>query len=149
MSVSVRQATIHDIEHLVPLFDGYRQFYGKTADLGLAREFLLERFKHHESVVFLATDSAGCGIGFTQLYPSFSSVRAARTYILNDLFVVPAARRKGVAVHLMKQAAEFGRAIGAVRLSLSTARTNEAAQNLYESLGWKRDEAFCEYGLVL
>lgn len=149
MSVSVRQATIQDIEQLVPLFDGYREFYGKPSDPGLARAFLLERFRHHESVVFLATDPEGAGVGFTQLYPSFSSVRMARTYILNDLFVVPSVRRKGVAAQLLKQAAEYGRAAGAVRLSLSTAHANKAARQLYEVLGWKRDEAFCEYGLVL
>ncbi|MBV8156205.1 MAG: GNAT family N-acetyltransferase, partial [Dyella sp.] len=50
MSFSVRQATIHDVDLVVPLFDAYRQFYGKPADLELARRFLLERFQHHESV---------------------------------------------------------------------------------------------------
>lgn len=145
----VHQATVHDIDRIAPLFDAYRQFYGKTSDIVLARTFLAERFKHNESVIFLALSSAGVGIGFTQLYPSFSSTRAARTYILNDLFVLPEARRMGVAALLLNEAARFGRASGAVRLSLSTALTNTPAQKLYESLGWKRDEAFCEYGLVL
>ncbi|WP_266181182.1 GNAT family N-acetyltransferase [Dyella humicola] len=149
MSYTVRQATIHDLDIVVPLFDGYRQFYGKPGDLELARRFLHERLQYQDSVVLLAIDEEGRGIGFTQLYPLFSSVRAARTYLLNDLFVVPVARRAGVAVALMREAGDFARAMGAVAMSLSTAHTNTSAQRLYESLGWKRDEHFREYNLPL
>lgn len=149
MPVIIKQATIHDVGRIAPLFDAYRQFYGKTSDIELARVFLTDRFKHQESIIFLAIDGADVTLGFTQLYPAFSSTRAARTYILNDLFVVPEARRTGVAKALLEEAARFARIAGAVRLSLSTAHTNISAQKLYESLGWKREEAFCEYGLVL
>lgn len=149
MSQAIRQATIHDLDQLAPLFDGYRQFYGKTSDIGLARDFLAERFRHHESVIFIAVDSANSGIGFTQLFPSFSSTRAARIYILNDLFVVPEARRGGIAAQLLSAAATYAKAVGAARLGLSTAHTNKSAQKLYESLNWKRDNDFCEYTLVL
>lgn len=147
MSITVRQATIHDLDLVAPLFDAYRQFYGKPADAAAARGFLRERFRHHESVVFLAVDSEGEGVGFTQLYPLFSSVRVARTYLLNDLFVAPQARRSGVAAALIHEATAFARAVGAAGMSLSTAHTNEAAQRLYESLGWRRDMDFREYSL--
>ncbi|WP_049623313.1 GNAT family N-acetyltransferase [Frateuria defendens] len=149
MSFHVRQATIHDLDRVAPLFDAYRQFYGQGADLARARGFLAERFAHHESVILLALDEAGQGVGFVQLYPSFSSVRTVRTYVLNDLFVAPAARRQGVAAALLRAAAEYGRAMGVASLSLSTAHDNFAAQRLYESLGWKHDEQFREYGLTL
>lgn len=149
MSVVVRQATIYDVQQVAPLFDAYRQFYGKTSDIELARAFLADRFRHQESIIFLAENGTEAALGFTQLYPSFSSTRAARIYVLNDLFVVPEARRTGIAKILLEAAARFGRASGAAKLSLSTALTNHAAQRLYESLGWKRDEAFCEYGIAL
>ena len=148
MSIAVRQATIHDLDLVAPLFDDYRQFYGQPADLGLAQRFLRERFQHHESVVLLAMDEEGEGAGFVQLYPLFSSVRAARTYLLNDLFVAPMARRRGVAAALMHEAMDYARAVGAVGMSLSTAHANEPAQRLYESLGWKRDEQFREYSIA-
>ncbi len=147
--ITVRQATIEDLGKLVPLFDAYRRFYGEHSDVDVARRFLAERFRHHESAVFLAVDSHDEAAGFVQVYPMFSSVSARRTYILNDLFVTQAARRRGVASLLLRRAAEFGRAMGAVRLSLSTALTNQAGQKLYESLGWERDEAFCHYDLTL
>lgn len=149
MSVVVRRAIAADLDAVAPLFDAYRQFYGKAADLELARRFLSDRFTLGDSVVLIAEQPGGTAVGFVQLYPSFSSVRAARIYILNDLFVVPAARKQGVGSLLLKSAAEFAREAGAVRLKLSTAVTNVTAQRLYESLGWKRDEEFYEYGLGL
>ena len=149
MSVTIAQATIYDVDRIAQLFDAYRQFYGKSSDVALASAFLAERFRLRESVVFVATDNDGAAVGFTQLYPSFSSTEAARTYILNDLFVIPEARRLGVGKLLLEEAARFGRTVGAVGLSLSTGLTNTPAQKLYESLGWKRDQSFCEYGLAL
>lgn len=149
MSFAVRQATIHDLDTVVPLFDGYRQFYGQPSDLARARDFIAARFHHAESVILLALDAEGAGLGFTQLYPLFSSVRCTRRYLLNDLFVSPAARRRGVAAALLKAAAEHGRAMGVAGLSLSTSHDNHAAQRLYESLGWKLDTEFREYSLSL
>lgn len=149
MSFQTRQASVADIETLVPLFDAYRVFYGKPSDAALARAFLLERFQHSQSIIFLALQDSGAAIGFTQLYPSFSSVSAARTFILNDLFVVPEARRTGVAAQLLVAAADYGRAVGAIRLSLSTATSNASAQALYVSEGWVRDADFHAYSLTL
>lgn len=149
MSFQIHHASIDDLDTLVPLFDGYRQFYRQASDPARARAFLAERMAKHESQILLALDDAGAALGFTQLYPLFSSVRAVRTWLLNDLFVAAAARRQGVAKALLIAAAEHARSLGAASLSLSTALDNAPAQALYESLGWQRDQGFCEYGLVL
>jgi ribosomal protein S18 acetylase RimI-like enzyme len=149
MRFLVRQATIHDLDTLVPLFDGYRTFYRQASDPERARDFLAERFVRQQSLILLACDEHGTGLGFTQLYPVFSSVRTVRTYLLNDLYVAPDARRHGVAKALLTAAADHARALGAASLSLQTAVDNAPAQALYESLGWKRDREFCEYGLML
>ena len=148
MPLSIQPATVHDLDLIVPLFDAYRAFYGRPSDLARARAFLAERFAHHESIIFVARDGSGA-VGFTQLYPVFSSVSCTRKYLLNDLFVVPAARRGGAGRALLVAAADFARAQGAASLSLSTGVNNAAAQRLYESLGWTRDESFHEYNLVL
>ncbi len=147
-SLMIRQATVNDLDTLVSLFDLYRQFYRQPSDLAGARQFLLARFEHNQSVIFIAfhQDSP---VGFVQLYPSFSSTAMARTFILNDLFVVPEGRRRGTGAALLAKAAEYGKAVGALRLSLRTELTNMTAQHLYESLGWKRDNVFCGYELNL
>ena len=145
----MRQATIFDLDRLAPLFDEYSQFYRKPGDPGLARQFLRERFQHNQSIIFLAERHDGSAVGFTQLFPSFSSVSAARIFILNDLFVRPEARRRNVGSLLLAAAARFGQESGAVRLTLSTEVTNEAAQALYEAEGWTRQRDFYAYNLAL
>lgn len=148
MAHRVRQATLLDLEQLATLFDRYRQFYGRASDVAAAREFLLARFTSKESTLLIAHEDER-PVGFTQLYPSFSSVSLARIFILNDLFVSEQARRNGVASALMSAAVKFASTLGAVRLSLSTAITNDAAQALYHSAGWKRDDQFFVYHLAI
>ncbi|HEY6618486.1 MAG TPA: GNAT family N-acetyltransferase [Steroidobacteraceae bacterium] len=145
----IRIAGRADVELVAPLFDAYRQFYGRACDLSTATRFLADRLRGDESVVLVASNVSGDALGFAQLFPSFSSVRATRIYVLNDLFVVPQARRQGLGRELLVEAAEIARSRGASRLRLSTAVTNVPAQRLYESLGWIRDNEFCEYNLGL
>jgi GNAT superfamily N-acetyltransferase len=147
-ATAVRQATVLEIDLLVPLFDGYRQFYRQPSEPDRIRRFLLDRFEHNQSVILVAGQD-GTAVGFTQLYPSFSSAALKRIYILNDLFVDPAARLSGVGTALLEAAADFARRVGAIRLVLSTELTNMAAQSLYEKLGWKRNTEFCTYQLAL
>jgi GNAT superfamily N-acetyltransferase len=146
--IEVRQATVADLDALAPLFDAYRQFYRQSSDLEGARRFLLDRFSHNQSVVLLAFHE-GRAAGFTQLYPSFSSTAMARIFVLNDLYVDANARGRGIGAALLGAAADYGRRVGAVRLSLSTELTNATAQALYERLNWKRDAVFCAYQLAL
>ncbi len=148
-NILVKRATLADLELIVPLFDAYRRFYEQKPDLALARKFLRERLERDQSVIFLALCSDGSAAGFTQLFPSFSSASVQRIFILNDLFVDPAARRSGVGQMLLEAAAEFGRSAGAIRLTLSTAHSNTAAQSLYEAQGWRRDDLFRSYHLQL
>lgn len=149
MPFQIQQASIDDLETVATLFDDYRQFYGQPADRPRALEFLAERFRQRESLILWARNAQSEGLGFTQLYPLFSSVRTVRTYLLNDLFVAPEARRQGVAAALLGAAAKHAKSLGAASLSLSTALDNAPAQALYESLGWQRDRQFCEYHLAL
>uniref|UniRef100_A0A832M2R0 GNAT family N-acetyltransferase n=1 Tax=Oscillatoriales cyanobacterium SpSt-402 TaxID=2282168 RepID=A0A832M2R0_9CYAN len=136
------------LEELAELFDQYRVFYGQSSDLGSAKHFLRQRFKHQDSIIFIAKEHQIL-TGFTQLYPSFSSVSMKRLWILNDLFVVETHRRKGVAKSLMDAAEKFAAESGAVRLVLATQMTNIAAQKLYESRNYRKDEMFYHYTLGL
>ncbi len=137
-NIRVRQAVIADLDPLARLFDDYRQFQGKASDLPAAQAFLCARFDHGESVVFMAHEGS-TPVGFAQLYPSFSSTALTRVFILNDLFVADAGRRKGVASLLLAAVEAYAFALGACRLSLNVARNNPTAQALYEARGWSRD----------
>ncbi len=144
-NVKTRPAEVRDLDAVAALFDAYRQFYEMPADLPLARRYLEERFRNRESVILVAEDASGGLVGFTQLYPTFCSVLADRTFVLYDLFVTPAARGTGAGRALMEAAEAHARKAGAARLMLQTARTNTVGQSLYESCGWKRDDLFFVY----
>lgn len=133
---------------LVPLYDGYRQFYQQSSDPELAEGFLRERLSRGDSVIFLAEDESGA-LGFTQLYPIFSSISAGPAWVLNDLFVAPGVRRSGAGRALLERARQHGVETGARWLSLSTGRANREAQALYEKLGWVRDTEYYHYELPL
>jgi GNAT superfamily N-acetyltransferase len=148
MPVATRRATPDDLEVLAGLFDQYRQFYRAASDVAAARRFLGERLASGDSVVFLAFDGAEA-LGFTQLYPSFSSLSMARIFVLNDLFVTPEGRRRGVGAALLDGAAAYGREAGAVRLMLETEVTNATAQSLYNRKGWQRYTGFFVYTFQL
>lgn len=143
---SVRRAGPDDLEALVPLFDAYRGFYRRPSDAAGARAFLRARLERGDSVVFLAEDGERA-LGFVQLYPTFSSVRMGRWWVLNDLFVAPEARRRGVGRALMERAARHAAETGAEGMELATEKTNERAAALYRSLGWEREEELDRYEL--
>lgn len=138
-----------DLAPVARLFDSYRQFYGKAPDLDLATKFVGERMRNGESVLLVAEDGARDLVGFCQMYPTFCSVSAVPIYVLYDLFVASPARRTGAARALLAAAQEHAVRNGFARIDLSTAKTNRAAQSLYESLGWVRDDIFFTYSKVL
>ncbi len=148
MSQTIRRATVDDVDAIAPLFDHYRMFYQQPSDAPLARRFIGERLQRGESVIFVAEAGAKV-VGFTQLFPSFSSVRAGRAWVLNDLYVDIAARRLGVARALLQSAADFARADGAIRLELETDHDNRSAQALYRHMGWEPYEGTLRFRLSL
>jgi len=147
IELRIVRAERKDLDDLVPLFDGYRQFYGQRSDLAAARAFLDDRIERDESVIYLAYPKPGEAAGFTQLYPSFSSVSLKPLWILNDLYVRSDVRRGGIGRALLERARQHAVETGAKGLVLSTGVTNKAAQTLYESCGWQRDDEFLQYHL--
>lgn len=149
MDIHITRADSQHVDAIAPLFDAYRVFYGKPSNLPTSRAFIAERIQRRESVIFYARDAEHGGLGFTQLYPTFSSLDAARTWLLNDLYVDKAARGLGVGTLLLEAAKAFAIADGAKAIILETGRGNEGAQRLYESLGYVRDEGYYTYCLAL
>lgn len=90
----IYEATIADLDGLASVFNNYRMFYRQDSDLEGAKVFLRNRIERKESVIFVAVED-GEYIGFTQLYPSFSSISMKELWILNDLFVQAAKRGAG------------------------------------------------------
>lgn len=137
------QASGKDLPKLVPLFDQYRIFYKQESDLEAADRFLKDRFQNQECMVFLA-ELDQLMVGFTLLYKSFSSVGMRPFFVLNDLYVSPDYRQKGIGRMLLEHAQDFCRSLGYKGLALETA-TDNPAQKLYEKLGWQKDSHCFHY----
>ncbi|MGZ7440472.1 GNAT family N-acetyltransferase [Paenibacillus sp. TH7-28] len=149
-SISIKQAGQEDLEGLAVLFNEYRIFYEQTSDMEGATRFLSERLSRNESVVFLAVDQVNqTPVGFTQLYPSFSSISMNRLWVLNDLYVREEYRKQGAGKLLLEAARTYALQTNAKGLELSTAIANERAQRLYEKSGYIKDTEFYHYFLTL
>jgi ribosomal protein S18 acetylase RimI-like enzyme len=146
--IEIVRATPTDVGAVAPLFDAYRQFYRKPSNEEAAHRFLFARLSKDESVLFFARQGT-MSVGLVHLYPVFSSTNLTRQWILSDLYVVPEARKHGVAHTLMNHARQFAEGTQADGLMLETATDNHTAQRLYERLGWKRDEEFYRYFLAV
>ena len=141
--MKIRQASLSDVEEVAELFDAYRQFYKQVSDIKLAQSFLRERIMNTESVIFVCYEGSKA-VGFTQLYPIFSSVSAERSWLLNDLYVIAEMRGKGYGEAILLYAQGFCKGMNAKGLALETANDNPA-QHLYEKLGWAKDESSLHY----
>lgn len=133
----IRTATLNDIDQIVPLFDQYRQFYGKPTDMDAARSFLSDRFEHQDSELFIKIADEGTVAGFVQLYPLLSSTRLSRFWLLNDLFVHAEHRGKGYSKELILRARQLCRDTDACGMYLETENTNEIGNRLYTKMGFK------------
>lgn len=151
-SYTIIEATLAHLDLVAPLFNDYRIFYKQPADLAAAHAYLQARLENEESLIYVAVrEAAGglVGLGFTQLYPLFSSLSLKRIWVLYDLFVAPHARRQGVGEALLVRAKVLAEETAAAEIVLDTAVDNYAAQALYKKVGYKREEAFYTYYLSL
>ena len=142
--IVIAPVTLDEVAEVAPLFDRYRVFYGQASSLQGAVDFLTKRLVNFESAVYLARAGAEAA-GFAQMYPTFSSVALGPVWILNDLYVEPAFRRRGIARLLLHTAVAHARDDHARRIILQTAETNHAARALYEREGWTHDTQFRTY----
>ncbi len=138
--MKIVKATSDHLDQLVSLFEAYRVWYRMEPDRTTANSFLLERIKRGESEIFLALDSEGKAVGFTQLYPLFSSTRMKRLWLLNDLYVIPEYRGQGVSKLLIDSAKALARTTDAAGIFLETEKSNYIGNQLYPKTGFTLDD---------
>ena len=142
--MNTRNAVKEDLDRLAVLFDQYRIFYHQSSDLSGARKFLTDRIEKNDSVIFVVLLDH-IVVGFTQLYPVFSSVSMKPAWLLNDLFVMPESRGSGASDALLKAAKTMGEADSSPWLLLQTGLNNHRAQRVYERNGWEKDKEGCVF----
>ena len=142
-------ATFEHLDALAPLFVTYREFYQQLPSPEASRRFLEERIKNQDARLFLAmADDEDKILGFIQLFPSLSSLSLKPVWVLNDIYVVPEARRQLVADRLILKARELAQREGVIGLRAATRQDNEVGHELYRSMGFQDDDMFKHFSLT-
>ena len=137
----ITRATPGDAAAVAPLFDAYRAFFTGGNRLDESRRFLEERLVRDESVIFLARDGHEA-VGFTQLYPLWSSWYCGRIWFLSDLYVKEGARKRGIGRQLVERVIEHARETHAASVMVELPRREPHLEEFYRRLGFGRDEVF-------
>jgi len=143
--IAIHQVTNEHLQQLVILFNEYRVWYGQPSDIEGAEKFLRARMTQQDSVVYGAFEEKDTMVGFTQLYPLYSSTRLGRLWLLNDLYVSPKHRGQGISVHLIDRAKDLATETEAVGVMLETEKSNDIGNNLYPRTGFVLEEDFNHY----
>ena len=147
----IRKATIQDLDQLTTLFDQYLVFYKKPSNLEKHKSFLKERIENNEAIIFIAFDDKikEKAIGFTLIYPTFSSILLSKILILNDLYVDSTIRNNGTGEKLILKTMELAKELDVKLVRLRTAKNNIIAQGLYHKMGFVRDDLVYSYDLAV
>jgi ribosomal protein S18 acetylase RimI-like enzyme len=149
-NMTIQPATMNDLEVLAFMFDDYRQCYEQTPDYTAAKNFIQDRLSLNDTLLLIAYDEIEgqkIGAGFVQIYPSFSSISMKKIFILNDLYVNPDLRKKGIAKLLINSAKQFAIDSKAGQLVIETRISNSSAQKLYDSVGFTKEGEHLYYYL--
>ncbi len=144
-NIQTRLLNTDDITEHAVLFDAYRQFYKQNPDFTSCKNYLLGRMSNHEIICHGAFINNAL-VGIAHIYTSFSSLSLKPLWILNDLYVDKAARRKGIATILIDAVRTHAYESGVMRLKLQTEHKNLSAQKCYEQYGWEKD-GFLPYSI--
>ncbi|WP_417226447.1 GNAT family N-acetyltransferase [Amphritea sp.] len=147
--MNIKRISIEALDDLVTLFDQYMVFYQQPSAPEKYSKYLHERLSNNEATVFIAYSAESDPVGFVLNYHSFSSVSLGKVIVLNDLFVLPSQRQKGVASGLIDSSIQLAKSTGSVRVDLGTAKDNYSAQSLYEKMGFVKDTEFFSYSLAV
>ena len=145
MEFEIIKANVNHIKQVGELFDLYRQFYKYVSNINESTDYISERMKNNESIIFFATNKQKEAMGFVQLYETFGSLDLGKIIILYDLYVKKDHRKNKIGRQLMLKSHEYAKKINAKRIQLSTAIDNYIGQSLYESLGYVKDADFYIY----
>lgn len=139
---TIETVTEEHLDELLPLMRGYCDFYkvDPSDDDLLAMSRTLIGDPEREGLQLLARDDDGRAVGFATVFWLWSTSKAARIGLMNDLFVHPDARGGGYADALILECLERVRQRGAVELEWVTAPDNYRGQKVYDRVGGKREE---------
>jgi ribosomal protein S18 acetylase RimI-like enzyme len=143
----IKAVDIQNIDQILPLFCQYQEFYNQKPNQSKNKEFLAKIINQKEAKFFVAYQDT-VAVGFSGIYFSYSSVKAEKIAILNDLFVVENIRKQGVATKLLKLSVDFLHQENISHIRWCTQKDNLEAQHFYQNLKANKSD-WVHYDLYL
>lgn len=145
--INIEVVTAALFERVLPLIAAYQRFYETEPDEERNQRFFGQFVDDHRAgIQFIALDGSDAentfALGFATLFFPYSSVSAGVTCLMNDLFVIPEARGRGVGRALIAHCEEYAGQHGFSRLHWLTFKSNATAQQLYNRMGAAQQEVY-------
>jgi ribosomal protein S18 acetylase RimI-like enzyme len=137
--VTIREAAADDATTLVSLVHQFEREEGKSAARLTVADVLAQGFGERARFSVLLAEDAGRALGYALFYPSYDSEHAARGLYLQDLFVAPEARGRGVGRALMAAVARACQADGGCYLFWNALASNDAGRAFYRRIGAREE----------
>jgi len=134
--ISIRPATANDVEILSAFIHNSAAEQDGLDDVVVSPANLLEDgFGPQPLFSALIAESDGIPAGFALYFPSYSTWTSRRGLFLEDLYVEPEFRRRGIARQIMARLAQIAIESGGGRVNWLVLRNNAKATEFYRSLG--------------
>jgi ribosomal protein S18 acetylase RimI-like enzyme len=134
----VRGAAVGDAPEVARLLHDFNtEFSEPVPEVGLLAE-RVARFIERGEAIFLLVGDGPDGMAELRFRPSLMS--GALDAYLEELYVAPARRGRGLGRALLEAAMETARTQGATHMDLGTSEDDTAARALYESEGFTNRE---------
>lgn len=150
MEIKVRRATPEDGPAFLGLVRALAEFEklpGPTEEAG--KRLLEDAFGEKPRYRLFVAELDGAVVAYAVTFHTYSTFLAKPTFFLEDLFVHPDARRRGVAGAMMDFLKAEARAEGCGRFEWLVLDWNSDAQSFYDGLGAKREDSWRLYRIVL
>lgn len=132
--IILRTATAADCPLLARLLNGLFAEIGLEEVLGATARFSADGFGTDPAFTAVIAEHAGVPAGYALFWPTYDTEWATRGGWLSDLYMLPQARRRGIARRLMAEAAARTAAQGGRYLTWLVDADNQRARAFYRTL---------------
>jgi GNAT superfamily N-acetyltransferase len=149
MTVAIRPAEAADVPAIAALIRGLARYEKLEHEVTMTEELLATNlFGRHRYAETLIAEDGGAPIGFALFFHNFSTFLAKPGIYLEDLFVVPEHRGRGIGRALLQRLAKIAVERDCGRLEWSVLDWNRDAIGFYERLGARPNSEWTVYRLA-
>ena len=137
----IENAAEKDIPQIIALIREFAEYENLLDFFEVTEESLnaalFGETKVAEAIIVFENEAA---IGYAIFYPNFASFRGQRGLYLEDIFIKPEFRGRGVGEMMLRHIARLAQARGFERIDFQVLEWNTPAVKFYEKLGARRDD---------